>query len=175
MAVVDQPGRPPLDEIVFRSYPDARALEAALAGGAVDVAAGFAPGDYERVQAIGGASAIHANDGDQWTMQLRVGEPGLRQAIAQAIDRDTLVQTVAHGVGRAQTIPVVARAAAWQLPDAVADAITSALTLRPRSRTRGRGRACRTGRADHRRAERRRRPRHHPRGARGCSTRSGSR
>ena len=28
MAVVDRPGRPPLDEIVFRSYPDAPALEA---------------------------------------------------------------------------------------------------------------------------------------------------
>ena len=131
LAVVDRPGRPPLDEIVFRSYPDARALEGALAGGAVDVAAGFAPGEYEHVRAIGGASAIHANDGDQWTMQLRVAEPELRRAIAQAVDRDTLVQKVAHGVARAQTIPVVARAAAWQLPDKLADSIASELTYDP--------------------------------------------
>jgi ABC-type transport system substrate-binding protein len=131
MAVVDRPGRPPLDEIVFRSYPDAKALEDALAASAVDVAAGFAPSDYTRVQAISGASAIHANDGDQWMMQLRVDEPVLRRAIARAVDRDALLQTVAKGVGRAQTIPVVARAAEWQLPDAEADSIASDLAYDP--------------------------------------------
>ncbi len=105
MAVVDRPGRPPLDEIVFRSYADAGALEDALASGAVDVAAGFSPGDYARVQAIRGASAIHANDGDQWAMQLRVGDPALRRAIAQAVDRDRLVEDVVKGVGRAPDDP----------------------------------------------------------------------
>ncbi len=39
-----------------------------------------------------------------------------RQAIARAIDRDALVQSAVHGAGRAQTIPIVARDAAWVPP-----------------------------------------------------------
>ena len=39
-----------------------------------------------------------------------------RQAIARAIDRDALLQSAVHGAGRAQTIPIVARDAAWVPP-----------------------------------------------------------
>ena len=54
MEVIDRPGRPALDEIVFRSYSDAAALEHALGRGDVDIAAGFANDDLAAVRAIDG-------------------------------------------------------------------------------------------------------------------------
>jgi peptide/nickel transport system substrate-binding protein len=116
LQVVDRPGRPALDEIVFRDYSDADALRGALGDGDVDVAAGFAASDYPPLHSIDGATPLHANDGDQWVLQIRAEEPAARQAIARAIDRDALVQSVVDGAGRAQTIPIVARDAAWVPP-----------------------------------------------------------
>jgi len=115
LRVVERPGRPALDEIVFRSYPDADMLLDALADGDVDVAARIPPARYDDLRAIGGATALHANDGDQWLMRVRIDDPSVRHAIARSIDRDALVAAVAHGVGRSSPVPIVARGQRWRL------------------------------------------------------------
>ncbi len=131
MEVIDRPGRPALDEIVFRSYSDAAALEHALGRGDVDIAAGFANDDLAAVRAIDGAIAIHSNDGDQWYLQARVGDPILRQAIARAIDRDALVGSAVAGVGRPAVAPIVARGQEWQLDDAEVQTLAEQLRFAP--------------------------------------------
>ena len=97
MSVIDRPGRPVLDEIVFRSYANAAQLERALVRGDVDIAAGFAPNDVTTLQAIDGVQVIHANDGDQWILRAKVADPSIRRAVARSIDRDALVR---NAVGR---------------------------------------------------------------------------
>jgi peptide/nickel transport system substrate-binding protein len=117
LEVVDRPGRPALDEIVFRTFRDADALQDALASGEVDIAAGFAAGDLAAVRAVSDASAIHANDGDQWLLEVRIDDPSVREAIARSIDRDALVLEAAGGAGRPAVAPIVARGAEWQLEE----------------------------------------------------------
>jgi peptide/nickel transport system substrate-binding protein len=131
MDVVDRPGRPALDQIVFRSYRESTDLRDALQHGDVDIAAGFSPREYDAVRHLRHVTAIHANDGDQWVLDLRVSDLDVRRAIALAIDRDRLVRNAVDGVGRAATIPIVARAAAWQLPSADAHAIMDDLAYAP--------------------------------------------
>ena len=131
MEVVDRPGRPALDQIVFRSYEDAGALEEALAGGDVDIAAGFSNGDLADVRAIEEATAIHSNDGDQWFVQARVDDPVLRQAIARSIDRDALVGDAVGGVGRPAVAPIVARGHEWQLENDEVQALAQELRYAP--------------------------------------------
>jgi peptide/nickel transport system substrate-binding protein len=121
MQVVDRPGRPPLDEIVFRAYPDTDALVGAIAAGDVDIAGNVDPVRYDDLRAVDGATAIHAADGDQWLLQLRIEDATLRRALARMIDREALAAEVANGAARTSPIPVVARAERWRLDaDAVA-------------------------------------------------------
>jgi ABC-type transport system substrate-binding protein len=103
---------------VFRSYPDASALRVALEHGDVDIAARFAPRDYDAVRETNHATTVHANDGAQWLLDSHVRDPNLRHAIGSAIDRDALVRDVVNEVGRSATVPVFARPAEWQLSDA---------------------------------------------------------
>jgi ABC-type transport system substrate-binding protein len=131
MGVVDRPGRPALDEVVFRSYRNAEALARVLDSGVVDIAAGFDAADLDHVRAIDKASALHANDGDQWILQLRVQDASVRNAVARAIDRDALVLAAVGGVGRPQVAPVVARSADWQLDADELQAATEAQAFAP--------------------------------------------
>lgn len=131
LRAVDRPGRPRLDEIVFRSYPDAGALLGALDRGDVDVAGTVPRDEYARLREIDGVTAIHASDGDQWILRLRIGDAGVRRAIARAIDRDELVAAVAGGVGRTDPIPIVARGRRWQLDPEVADPLAGRLSYDP--------------------------------------------
>jgi peptide/nickel transport system substrate-binding protein len=131
MDVVDRPGRAALDQVVFRSYPDADSLRTALERGDVDIAAGFAPRDYDTVRDTPHATTVHANDGAQWLLDSRVDDPVLRGAIAHAIDRDALVHDVVNDVGRAATTPLFARPAEWQLPDTEAQQIATANAYEP--------------------------------------------
>ena len=127
MVVVNRPGRPVLDEITFRSYRDSDALEDAIARGDVDIAAGIRASRYRALQDTAGVTAIHANDGDQWVLRLAATDATVRHAISRAVDRDALVQTLARGVGRAQVVPIVARAEEWALPSDQADALDTSL------------------------------------------------
>ncbi len=131
MQVVDQPGRPRLDEIEFRSYADSAALLDALRSGDVDVAGALPAPDYDELKTIDEATAIHANDGDQWIMRLRIPESETRRAIARAIHRDDLVATVANDVARTSPIPIVARGNRWRLDDDESARLSTRLSYDP--------------------------------------------
>ena len=132
MEVIDRPGRPALDEIVFRSYSDAAALEHALGRGDVDIAAGFANDDLAAVQRdrrcdrdpqqrrrpVVPASCASATRSS--------GRPSRR-----AIDRDTLVGSAVAGVGRPAVAPIVARGQEWQLDDAEVQTLAEQLRFAP--------------------------------------------
>ncbi|GIU88757.1 MAG: hypothetical protein KatS3mg009_3272 [Acidimicrobiia bacterium] len=134
LAAVDRPGRPPLDEIVYRSYPDGGALLGALRAGEVDVAAGLAPGDAAAARAVPGATVVHANDGDQWLLRAGIADRDLRRAVARSLDRARLVRDARDGVGRAQVVPVLARDHAWWPGAADAAAVTGDVGYRPSAR-----------------------------------------
>lgn len=134
LAAVDRPGRPPLDEIVYRSYPDGGALLGALRAGEVDVAAGLAPGDAAAARAVPGATVVHANDGDQWLLRARIADRDVRRAVARSLDRARLVRDARDGVGRAQVVPVLARGHGWWPEAATAAAIAADVGFRPSAR-----------------------------------------
>ncbi|MGQ0823922.1 MAG: ABC transporter substrate-binding protein [Actinomycetota bacterium] len=122
LTVVERPGRPALDEIVFRAYADSDELIDALDDSEVDVAAALPADAYDAVRHVSGVTAIHANDGDQWVMRVRMEDANLRGAIVRAVDRDRLVRDAVAGVGRAATLPVVARSSEFLLdPRALAN------------------------------------------------------
>jgi hypothetical protein len=52
LGVLGRPGGPPLDQIVFRTYPTADALINALAHGDVDVISGVPAADIDRLHAL---------------------------------------------------------------------------------------------------------------------------
>ena len=118
LVAVDRPGRPALDEIVFRSYPDGDSLLDALRSGDVDVAAALPISSYLTVRDIPDVTTVHANDGDQWILRVRIEDPALRAVVARAIDRDALVRESVAGAGRAQTAPIVRRGDATAEPTA---------------------------------------------------------
>jgi peptide/nickel transport system substrate-binding protein len=133
MAVRERPGRPRLDEIVFRSHEDSDALVDAIDRGRIDVAAGIDAGDYEQVRGLDGVTAIHASDGDQWILRVTPQSPPAVHVpvLGQAIDRVQLVADVAGGVGRAMEIPVVARDTTWQLPKSEAERLAGQVDYAP--------------------------------------------
>ncbi len=82
MAVVERPGRPPLDEIVYRHYARGAALVDALGRGDVDVAGDLPADQFEAVQKLSHVGVIHANDGDQYVLRVQVtgnGNPAARR------------------------------------------------------------------------------------------------
>ncbi len=112
-------GKPKVDEVVFRLFTNADAMIAALESGEVDAAADDIPSEsFTRLQ---GKKDIVAVEGQQGTFtEIAVnggrpeservqgignGNPALsdirvRQAIARAIDKKTLLSRVSNGLGR---------------------------------------------------------------------------
>jgi ABC-type transport system substrate-binding protein len=85
----------PLDEVVFRTYPDAEALAAAVEAGEVDFTSALSRDDVARVrearkQFLPGASTaiLYFN-----TERPGLTDPRLRRALAHAIDRTDVTRT----------------------------------------------------------------------------------
>ena len=96
-------GRPLVDEAEVKIFADEGALVSALEGGVIDIALSFPPREYDRLKD---------------TFEFMRGQPGanfyylglsakappfdnktVRQAMAHAIDRETMVQNVLFGIG----------------------------------------------------------------------------
>ncbi len=93
------PFKPAWDEVVFRVIPEAEARITALLNGEVDVIANVPPQQVERVNASGRANAVGTRGDRLLFLALNpIVEPlkneQVRQAIAQAIDKDTLIKGV---------------------------------------------------------------------------------
>jgi peptide/nickel transport system substrate-binding protein len=109
-------GKPYLDRIIFRVIPDAAARDAALEAGDVQ----YAPydtvpfADVERIRGL--PNLVVSTKGYDWQSQylmlefnLRhpiLGHLPVRQAIAHAIDKQGLVDTVWYGIGKPATGPI---------------------------------------------------------------------
>jgi peptide/nickel transport system substrate-binding protein len=110
------PGLPYLDEILYRVLPDRAAAAGALEAGEIELAAfSMVPlADLARVAEVPGLE-VHAEGYEALTYQLVVeinhrraelADPRVRRAIAHAIDRDFVVDTVFLGYARPSVGPV---------------------------------------------------------------------
>jgi peptide/nickel transport system substrate-binding protein len=96
-------GRPLVDEAEVKIYADEGALVSALEGGVIDIALSFPPREYERLKDSFGF--LQGQPGANfYYLGLSVKVPPfdnktVRQAIAHALDRETMVQNVLFGIG----------------------------------------------------------------------------
>ena len=103
--VLGRPAGPPLDQIVFRTYPNAESLIAALAHRDVDVISGLPDSDIGRLESMSKVTVDHAADGTEYVLRFESFPAGrLRRVVSLAIDRTQLVADAVHGVGTAPPI-----------------------------------------------------------------------
>lgn len=133
-------GAPVIDEIIVRQYNNAEAMVSALKLGEIDYIAFADPDLFEELQAEEGITTnvgplteftqLSFNMCNPATTEASycernpgTGHPALRdvvvrQAIAKAIDRDTLVERVVQGYGEPGTVVVPPFASNWHLEPA---------------------------------------------------------
>jgi peptide/nickel transport system substrate-binding protein len=96
-------GLPLVDEAEVRIYADEGAMISALEGGVIDIALSFPPREFERLE-----GSFNFTQGQQganfYYLGLNAKMPPfdnklVRQAMAHALDRETMVQNVLFGVG----------------------------------------------------------------------------
>lgn len=96
-------GQPLVDQAEVRIYADEAAMVSALEGGVIDIALSFPPRELERLESS--YSFMQGQAGANfYYLGLNAKMPPfdnklVRQAIAHAIDRETMVQNVLFGVG----------------------------------------------------------------------------
>ncbi|WP_309083529.1 ABC transporter substrate-binding protein [Chelativorans sp.] len=120
-------GQPKLDEIIYRILPDRAAAASALEADEIQLAA-FSQVplvDLERISQVPGLTVVTKGYEDL-TYQLVVeinhrneilADPKVRQAIAHAIDRKFVVDTIFLGYAQAATGPVPKNATEFYTPD----------------------------------------------------------
>jgi peptide/nickel transport system substrate-binding protein len=116
-------GRPKLDQFVYKIVPDRNTVLSQLQAKELDLW-NLVPGAYlSRVQAIPGFSVLrqpsyYYNHIDFDLQRPGLSDPIIRQALKLAIDRKTLIEKIAHGVGSVQdvTTPVNAPYAVTSIP-----------------------------------------------------------
>ncbi|MFN8591076.1 MAG: ABC transporter substrate-binding protein [Thermomicrobiales bacterium] len=96
-------GRPMVDEAEVKIFADEGAMVSALEGGVIDIALSFPPREYERLKNSVGFLQGQAG-ANFYYLGLSVKVPpfdnkSVRQAMAHAMDRETMVQNVLFGVG----------------------------------------------------------------------------
>jgi peptide/nickel transport system substrate-binding protein len=122
---------PALQQIVFRTYPNASALLDALSKKQVDVVSDVPDSDLGRLEAIPNVTVDHAGNGTQFLLRDRLTNARDRQAISLAIDRDQLVTSAVNGVGTPGVVPIVARGSQWAPDDATVQSLTASLDGQP--------------------------------------------
>jgi peptide/nickel transport system substrate-binding protein len=109
-------GEPKLDEIVYRVLPDRAAAASALEAGEIELAAFSAVplADLDRIKTVPGLEIV-SKGYEALTYQLiieinhrrpELANPKVRKAIAHAIDREFVVNTIFLGYAEASTGPV---------------------------------------------------------------------
>jgi peptide/nickel transport system substrate-binding protein len=105
-------GLPYLDRVVMRTTPDQASLLAQLLNGELDFVPQIAPGDAKQVQANPELELIpywfNLYVGVDWNTESPLfSDPEVRQALAMAIDRQTIVDTVLGPYGRVGNSPIL--------------------------------------------------------------------
>ena len=104
-------GLPYLDEVVVRAMPDQQATVANLEAGELDIIQGVPLNDVPRLQETDGLEIVLGTEASQfYTFYNNTARPPfdnklVRQAMSHAIDRQTIVDTVLFGVGKASQTP----------------------------------------------------------------------
>lgn len=105
-----------LDTIVFRFIPDETTRALALRSGEVDVVVDVGRSHVDALERVPGLRVVTAPPGSVLVLYInndgaapydQLADPALRRAVAQAIDRRTLVERVLGGTSRAQVVPSV--------------------------------------------------------------------
>jgi peptide/nickel transport system substrate-binding protein len=103
------PARPLVDEVTFNFYESDGPLVAALEGGVLDIAYFIPPQEYERLQS---SFTLHTGQDAQsfYYLGLSAKVPPfdnklVRQAVAHALDRQTMVDNVLFGLGAPRCTP----------------------------------------------------------------------
>jgi peptide/nickel transport system substrate-binding protein len=103
-------GRPAIDEVVFRVFNNADAMVAALEAGEIDAAQDVPANAFERLSGVEGIVTVEGQQGNVDEVAVNGGaglkkpHPALldlrvRQAIAHAIDDQTIIDKVNAGIG----------------------------------------------------------------------------
>ena len=120
-------GAPKVDTVRFRIFRNDEAMAAALRNGEIDVSYDLAPQLVPTIKGNKNITVSNAKDGsfNQLTMNTGSGPIGnghpaladvrVRQAIAHAVDKDTLVKSVLKGLGSPGQSMNVAVAPKWNL------------------------------------------------------------
>src|SRR3954454_7340868 len=103
-------GKPAIDEVVFRTFTNPQAMVTALQNGEIDAAHNVPSGAFKRLESADGIVAVQGQQGGFDELAINSGDgvkghPALkdvrvRQAIAHAIDKDTIVSRVINGLGK---------------------------------------------------------------------------
>ncbi len=102
---------PYLDEVVVRAMPDQQAAVANLEAGELDIIQGVPLNEVPRLQEADGLEIVLGTEASQfYTFYNNTARPPfdnklVRQAMSHAIDRQTIVDTVLFGVGKASQTP----------------------------------------------------------------------
>ena len=120
-------GKPAVDKVRFRIFRNDEAMAAALKNGEIDAVYNLAPNLSGQIEGVDKITPINAQDGSftQLTINTGSGKIGnghpaledvrVRQAIAHAIDKQTLVDRVLQGLGTPGQSMNVAVAPRWNL------------------------------------------------------------
>ena len=105
-----QRGRPILDRLIFKAYPDRRTALQAIAEGKMDVALNLAASDLLFVSRRGAFRVYSALGASCYAVILNVGSPifrdiRVRKALDYAIDRDSIISNQLKGHSRICTGP----------------------------------------------------------------------
>ncbi len=108
-------GLPRLKRVVLRAVPDSTALVNQLLAGELDVASGITAADAARVDGQSGLRLIAYSNRQYTFVVWNTGKPwfedaATRRALALAIDRQAIVDTIWHGYARVGTSPIISDA-----------------------------------------------------------------
>lgn len=99
--------KPGVKHLIFKLIPEASSRVNALLTGEVDMADGIAPSDVKRIEDSKGLDAIPVSKGSPLHVRLYANVPGtplydrrVRLALNYAIDVDSIIKNVMHGIGR---------------------------------------------------------------------------
>lgn len=104
-------GLPYLDEVIVRALPDQQAAVASLGAGELDIISGIPLNEVARLRESDDLEIVLGTEASQfYTFYSNVDRPPfdkieVRQAMSHAIDRQTIVDTVLFGVGKASQTP----------------------------------------------------------------------
>jgi ABC-type transport system substrate-binding protein len=126
-----RPGGPALQQIMFRTYPDADALIHALDRSDVDVVSGLPTTDATRLGSLSNVTVDPAPDGTQYQLQDNLPDDNVRKAVSLAIDRTDLVAKTVDGIGTPGEVPIFGRGTALSLDQATTDQLDASLDAQP--------------------------------------------